>query len=280
LTVEEIKLVVQQFREGAQRAKKAGFDGLELHGAHGYLVDQFFQQSSNKRTDDYGGSVENRARFALEVIDALLEVYPASRLGIKVTPIGRYNDMYSPDPVELYTYLFAELDKRGIAFVELKNDDDPDTYGDYGYPASKAQIADIYQTFRPLFKGLIVGNLLTLEAAEQLIKDGLIDLATFGRLYIASTLLTLTSRSRPCPSREERPSSKLSLDPQAVLRWWCPRLHRLQDLRTIPGAGLRAAPSAGNRVMPLDHIKIIKNNKQYARTIESAEYKVLSSFEE
>lgn len=99
--------------------------------------------------------------------------------------------MYDEDPVALYTYLFAEFDKRGIAFIELKNDDDPETYENYGYPSSKSQIPEIYKTFRPLYKGTIVANLVKPEQVEQLIRDGLVDMVTFGRLYIANPDLKL-----------------------------------------------------------------------------------------
>lgn len=124
MTLDEINLVIEQFRQGAVRAKNAGFDGIELHGAHGYLIDQFLRNSSNKRTDEYGGSYENRCRLALQVIDHLIGIFGAKPVGMKITPIGVYNDMNDTDPIPLYTYLLKELDKRGVAYLELKEDQD------------------------------------------------------------------------------------------------------------------------------------------------------------
>jgi N-ethylmaleimide reductase len=107
LTKDEIKEIVQQFAASAKLLKDAGVDGVELHGANGYLVDQFLRDGSNKRTDNYGGSVENRSRFALEVIDELVKVFGKGRVGIKLSPVGRYNDMYDSDPV-LYLTIYYQ----------------------------------------------------------------------------------------------------------------------------------------------------------------------------
>ena len=109
MTIEEIKQVVKEFRQGAENAKEAGFDGVQLHGAHGYLIDQFLRDGANKRHDEYGGSVENRSKLCLEVIDELINVFGAGRVGIKITPIGRLNDMFDSDPLTLYRYLLGEL---------------------------------------------------------------------------------------------------------------------------------------------------------------------------
>lgn len=105
MTVEEIKQVVKEFRQGAENAKKAGFDGLELHGANGYLIDEFLRDGANQRKDLYGGSPENRCRFPLEVMDQLIEVFGKDRVGIRVSPVGRFNDMFDSQPLETYSYL-------------------------------------------------------------------------------------------------------------------------------------------------------------------------------
>ena len=120
MTKDEIKQVVNEFKAGAENAKKAGFDGIELHGANGYLVDQFLRDGSNHRTDEYGGSPENRCRFALEVMDALCEVFEKGKVGIRISPTGRVNDMYDSDPLATFCCLLKELDKRQIGFVEIK----------------------------------------------------------------------------------------------------------------------------------------------------------------
>jgi 2,4-dienoyl-CoA reductase-like NADH-dependent reductase (Old Yellow Enzyme family) len=125
------------------------------------------------------------------VIDELISVFGAGRVGIKVSPVGRYNDMFSPDPIELYTYLFKEFDKRGLAFIELKDDQDKENSENYGYPGSKDQIPDIFTTFRPFYKGVFIGNnLYTPTTAEENIKAGKFEIVTFGRLYISSILLS------------------------------------------------------------------------------------------
>jgi len=120
LTEAEIKDVIEEFRKAAVLAKKAGFDGLQLHGANGYLVDQFLRDGVNKRTDKYGGSYENRSRFCLEVIDALISVFGSGRISVRLSPTGRINDMYDSNPLELMKYLLGELSKRNLSFVEIK----------------------------------------------------------------------------------------------------------------------------------------------------------------
>lgn len=104
-TIEDIRQLVADFRRGAENAKRAGFDGVQLHGAHGYVIDQFLRNGCNKRTDEYGGSIENRSRFCLEVMDQLIEVFGANRVGIKISPIIDYNGMSDTDPFPLFEYL-------------------------------------------------------------------------------------------------------------------------------------------------------------------------------
>jgi len=117
MTKDDIKKVIEQFRQGAINANEAGFDGVELPGANGYLVDNFLRTSANQRKDEYGSSAENRSRFCLEVIDALISVFGAKRVGLKLSPVGRYQDMFNENPLETYSYLLKQLDKRGIAYV-------------------------------------------------------------------------------------------------------------------------------------------------------------------
>lgn len=101
MTKEDIHTVIEEFRQGAKNAKEAGFDGVELHAANGYLVDQYLKDGSNTRTDEYGGSIQNRMRFCLEALDALIGVFGADKVGIKISPTGRYNDMYDSNALEL-----------------------------------------------------------------------------------------------------------------------------------------------------------------------------------
>jgi N-ethylmaleimide reductase len=116
LTVEEIKETVQDFVNAAHYAKKAGFDGVELHSANGYLIDQFLQSTTNKRTDEYGGSIENRVRFLKEIVEAIIEEgsYEASRVGFRLSPNGTFGDMGSEDNYETFIYVAKEMSKYGL----------------------------------------------------------------------------------------------------------------------------------------------------------------------
>ncbi|CAD8054239.1 unnamed protein product [Paramecium sonneborni] len=187
MNLDEIQLVINQFKKGAYLAKEAGFDALELHGANGYLIDQFLKSNSNKRKDSYGGCIQNRCKFCLEVIDELISIFGKGRVGIKVSPIGRFNDMYDEDPIELYTYLFQELDKRQIAFIELMNDKDEENAYNYGLPSSQSQTQNLYEKLRKSFTGVIIGNVgLNAESAAELIRNGLINAVSFGIPYVSN----------------------------------------------------------------------------------------------
>lgn len=118
-TEEDILQFIKDFRKGAEHAKNAGFDGVELDAAHGFLIDQFLRESTNKRTDKWGGSIENRSRLALQVIDQLIEIFGENRIGIKISPLVNFKDMQESDITGLYTYFFGELNKRNIAFLEV-----------------------------------------------------------------------------------------------------------------------------------------------------------------
>jgi N-ethylmaleimide reductase len=184
LSEDGIKEIIEEFRKGAENAKRAGFDGIQLHGANGYLVDQFLRDATNKRTDKYGGSVENRCRFALEVIDALISVFGEDRVGIKLSPIGRYNDMYDSDPLPVYTHLLSELQKRNVSFVELATS--PAEVHLYEKNGAE-QIADVFKAFRPLFKNLIIANNgFDWGKGNEFVKDGTADLISYGKMYLAN----------------------------------------------------------------------------------------------
>jgi len=185
MTKDDIKKVVEQFKQAAVNAKEAGFDGVELHGANGYLVDSFLRTSSNQRTDEYGGSAENRSRFCLEVIDAFISVYGAKRVGIKLSPVGRYQDMFDKNPVETFTYLVKELSKRGISYIQLSEPDAPNPNSKSDYEAPEKQMPEVSKVFRPHFKGtLMINNNLTPESAAKAINDGTADLVSFARYFI------------------------------------------------------------------------------------------------
>ncbi|NIF47699.1 alkene reductase [Enterobacter sp. Ap-916] len=179
LELNEIPGIVDDFRKAIGNARDAGFDLVELHSAHGYLLHQFLSPSSNHRTDEYGGSRENRARLVLEVVDAGIKEWGADRIGIRVSPIGSFQNVDNgPDEEADALYLIEELGKRGIAYLHMS---EPDWAG--GEPYTEAFRAKV----RERFSGVIVGaGAYTPEKAEDLIGKGLIDAVAFGRSFIAN----------------------------------------------------------------------------------------------
>jgi 2,4-dienoyl-CoA reductase-like NADH-dependent reductase (Old Yellow Enzyme family) len=172
LRLDEIPGIVAAYRKGAENAKRAGFDGVEVHGANGYLLDQFLQDGTNKRTDAYGGPIENRARLMLEVTDACIEVWGASRVGMHLAPRGDSHDMRDSDPLATFGYVARELGKRGIAFICAR-----ESLGDKRIgPALKKAFGGVY----------IANEKMTKETAEQVIKNGEADAVAFGKLFIAN----------------------------------------------------------------------------------------------
>jgi 2,4-dienoyl-CoA reductase-like NADH-dependent reductase (Old Yellow Enzyme family) len=172
LATSEIPGIVEGFRKGAENAKLAGFDGVEIHGANGYLIDQFLQDGSNHRTDEYGGSIENRARLMLEVADAAISVWGAKRVGMHLAPRGDSQDMHDSNPAATFGYVARELGKRGLAFLLAREYFGPDRLG----PQLKKQFGGVY----------IVNEKYTLVQAEQVIQDGEADAVAFGQLFIAN----------------------------------------------------------------------------------------------
>jgi N-ethylmaleimide reductase len=159
-TKDDIRRVVEDFRKGAERAKKAGFDGLQLHGANGYIIDQFLRTKTNERTDEYGGSIENRSRLCLEVLDQLVAVFGAHRVGIKLSPVNDYNDMADEDPIGLVDYLVKKLNEKDIAFVELTEGfslEGRDTQLRKAFYKDRAE-KSFREIFKPRFKNTWVTN--------------------------------------------------------------------------------------------------------------------------
>ncbi|MDF3006248.1 MAG: N-ethylmaleimide reductase [Enterobacter kobei] len=195
LETSEIPGIVDDFRQAVANAREAGFDLVELHAAHGYLLHQFLSPSANQRTDQYGGSVENRARLVLEVVDAVCNEWGADRIGIRVSPIGTFqNTDNGPNEEADALYLIEELARRGIAYLHMS---EPDWAG--GAPYTEA----FREKVRARFHGPIVGaGAYTPEKAEDLLSKGLIDAVAFGRDYIAN------------PDLVERLERKAELNPQ------------------------------------------------------------------
>ncbi len=179
LETAEIPRVVEDYCRAAERAKEAGFDGVEIHAANGYLIDAFLQSKTNHRTDKYGGSVENRYRFLKEVVEAVTSVWPAHRVAVHLSPNGLYNDMGSPDYREQFTFVASRLDHFGLAYLHVV---DGLAFGfhNLGEPMTLAEI-------RKVFHGPLMGNCgYTGETAEKAIAEGHADLISFARPFISS----------------------------------------------------------------------------------------------
>ncbi|MGW0172384.1 alkene reductase [Rhodococcus sp. NPDC003322] len=179
LSTEEVDRVIRDFACGATNANASGFDGVELHGANGYLFEQFLNPSSNTRTDRYGGSVPHRARFLLETVDRVSEAIGSTRVGVRLSPFSELFDMpaYS-ETVDTYLYLASELSRRNLAYVHLIDQ----------LPAGgRAVGVDIFTEFRAEYRGTIVlAGGMTRELAEDLMEKNVIDLAAFGQPFIAN----------------------------------------------------------------------------------------------
>jgi len=172
LQLSEIPGIVEGFRKGAENAKIAGFDGVEIHGANGYLIDQFLQDGSNHRTDEYGGTIENRARLMLEVTDAVISVWGAKRVGMHLAPRGDSQNMHDSNPSATFGYVARELGRRGIGFLCAREYFGPDRLG----PQLKKEFDGVY----------IANEKYTQALANQVIHDGEADAVAFGQLFLAN----------------------------------------------------------------------------------------------
>ena len=174
LEISEIKAIVEQFRQAAIRAKEAGFDGVELHAANGYLIDQFLQTKTNQRTDEYGGSVENRARFLLEVIDALISVWGAGRVGVHLAPRGDEHDMGDENPRLIFGYVMEKLGERQIAFFFTREYLAEDSISSYMKERAGGKVP------------YIANMRLSRDDAIELLGSGKADAVSFGKDYISN----------------------------------------------------------------------------------------------
>ena len=184
LETAEVAGIVEDYKKAAQNAKDAGFDGVEVHGANGYLLDQFLQDGSNKRTDVYGGSIQNRARFLLEAVDAAISVWGAGRVGVRLSPYGTFNDMHDSDPVALFSYVLAELDERNIAYAHII---EPRSSAAGGADVVAEDAPITANMFRSKFKGtLISAGGYNRDLALEAVSSGNADAVAFGRQFIAN----------------------------------------------------------------------------------------------
>jgi 2,4-dienoyl-CoA reductase-like NADH-dependent reductase (Old Yellow Enzyme family) len=172
LEIAEVKQVVEAFRRGAQNAQLAGFDGVHLHSANGYLLDQFLQDGSNHRTDEYGGPLENRARLLLESTDAAISVFGPGRVGVHLAPRGDEHGIFDSNPTATFSYVATELGRRKIAFIAAREHVGPDSLGSH---------------LKQLFGGVFVANeAINQEIGQQLLDEGKADAVAFGKLFIAN----------------------------------------------------------------------------------------------
>jgi N-ethylmaleimide reductase len=201
LETEEVPAIVEDYRRAAERAKTAGFDGVEIHSANGYLLDQFLQSKTNHRTDRYGGSIENRFRILDETVRAILTVWPSAKVGVHVSPNGNFNDMGSPDCREACVYVAKQLDRYELAYLHVVDG------LEFGFHelGTRMTLAE----FRDVFKGPLMGNCgYTQETAEAAIQSHSADLISFGRPFISN------------PDLVERFANEWPLNPPADQRVW------------------------------------------------------------
>ena len=173
---DEIPGIVAGFKKAAENAKVAGFDGVEVHGANGYLLDEFLRDGANKRSGPYGGSIENRARLMLEVLDAAISVWGADRVGLRISPLNSYNSMIDSDPVAITTYIAEQASARRIAYLHVMRSD-----------FFQAQQGDVVTPARQHFQGVLISNMgYTADEAEQAITEGKLDAVAFGTSFLAN----------------------------------------------------------------------------------------------
>jgi N-ethylmaleimide reductase len=184
LETSEIAGVIESFRQAAINARQAGFDGVEIHGANGYLIEQFLQSHTNLRTDRYGGSIENRARLLMEIMQAVIEVWDAERVAVRLSPYGVANDSGEPDPMPLYTHVIQALDPLGLAYLHFI---EPRSSGAGRAEVNHQNVPSAMVLFRPIWNGVLISaGGFTGETAEAAIAAGHADAIAFGRIFISN----------------------------------------------------------------------------------------------
>jgi N-ethylmaleimide reductase len=179
LETAEIPAIVDDFRRGAENACSAGFDGVEIHAANGYLIDQFLRDRTNRRTDRYGGSKENRARFLLEIAGTVADVWGGERVGVRLSPTYAYNDIADSDPVATFGYAVTELNRLGLGYLHLVEPGPKD-------PPVSGPLPDA-RFFRPLWRSALIANKgYDRDRANAVLASGSADLVSFAALYLAN----------------------------------------------------------------------------------------------
>jgi N-ethylmaleimide reductase len=232
LAIEEIPGVVEEFRVAARRALEAGFDGVELHAANGYLVDQFIQDGTNQRTDAYGGPVENRVRFLREAVEALISVWGADRVGVRISPSGEWGGISDSNPEATFTHVAKVLDSYKIAYLHVI---EPRIKGDSTLHEGHPPVATAY--LRPHFSGpIIAAGGFTGDSAEEIVQAGDADLVAFGRHFSSN------------PDLPYRLKHKLPLTPYVREAFWGGDETNYSDFPALepaePAKGPATAPHA------------------------------------
>ncbi len=183
LDTDEIPGIVNDYKNAAINAIKAGFDGVEIHGANRYLPDQFLHDGSNNRTDRYGGNIQNRSRFILEIVDACCTAIDSEKVGIRLSPNGNYKDVFDSDPVALYDYLINELNGFDLAYLHVMESYSPlipvEKYAKY--------LKVVTPHYRKIYKGKLITNVkFDYESGNKIIKEGNADMVAFGKAYISN----------------------------------------------------------------------------------------------
>lgn len=197
LRSDELPGIVAAFRQAAVHARQAGFDAVQIHGAHGYLLDQFLRDSVNDRDDEYGGSIAKRARLLFEAVDAAIEVFGAGRVGLRISPLEPFNDIRDSDPRNLVAYVAEQAQQRALAFFDLR-------HSQHEHPDER----ELARIVRGIYRGtLMLNGGFTRDSAEAALRDGLADAIQFGKPFIANPDLV---------ERFRRDAALNALDPNTI----------------------------------------------------------------
>jgi len=203
---DELPSIVAGFKQAAENAKAAGFDGIEIHGANGYLLDEFLRDGTNKRTGPYGGSFENRARLMLEVIEAVSSVWDSERVGLRISPLNGFNSMIDSDPIGLATWLATRLNEFHLAYLHVMRGD-----------LYRQQSGDIMTPIRQLYQGVLIGNMsYTAEEADKDIAAGKIDAVAFGVSFLANPDLPARIKA-DAPLNQPNPATFYTFGPEGYI---------------------------------------------------------------
>ena len=179
---DEIRNIVLQYGQASENAIKAGFDGVEIHGANGYLIDQFIQDGVNKRTDQYGGSIENRSRFLFEIIDEVTSRIGSDRTGLRLSPSGITLDISDSDPVGTFTYIINRLNRYPLVYLHIM-----EPFMDVSHLPNYLQDRDVTPYYRKIYKGVLMTNgKFDAESGEKVLREGNADLVAVGKPFISN----------------------------------------------------------------------------------------------